>query len=304
MIRYQRTIQQAAACDGIGLHTGKPIHLVLKPAPANTGVVFVRTDLGGMEIKASAANTAAMSYATTVSGSGATVKTIEHLLAAFAGLSIDNVVVEIDGDEVPIMDGSARPFARLIAEAGVLTQEVLQPVIKITKPIFVREGNKQLAIWPADKPSISYFIDFNHPMLKEQSLNYQVSESGFLREVSDARTFGFLSDEAMLRANGLAKGASLDNAVVLDSDTVLNKDGLRYRDEFVRHKILDLIGDLSLAGMPIIGHIVAHKSGHALNAKMVHKLLSNPQHWMVLGSVEPTETTRMHEQLTHQLAAL
>jgi UDP-3-O-[3-hydroxymyristoyl] N-acetylglucosamine deacetylase len=157
-------------------------------------------------------------------------------------------------------------------------------VLKVIKPVFVREGNKQLAIWPAETTSISYFIDFNHPMLKEQSLQYQPTEEAFLREVSDARTFGFMSDVKALQANGLAKGASMDNAVALGEDSVLNKDGLRYKDEFVRHKILDLIGDLSLLGMPVIGHIVAHKSGHGLNAQMVSKLLNTAQCWILLGS--------------------
>lgn len=284
MIRSQRTLKNNITCEGIGLHTGQPVTMVLKPAPINTGIVFIRTDLGNARIKAVATSTAATSYATTLSQNNVSVKTVEHLLAAFNGLNIDNVYVEINAEEVPIMDGSARPFVRLIADAGIQTQEAIRPALKVIKPLFVREGSKQLAIWPADTTSISYFIDFNHPLLKEQSLQYQPTEETFLREVSDARTFGFLSDVETLRAKGLAKGASLDNAVALNEDSVLNKDGLRYKDEFVRHKILDLIGDLSLAGMPIIGHIVAHKSGHGLNAQMVSKLLNSPQNWIVMGA--------------------
>jgi UDP-3-O-[3-hydroxymyristoyl] N-acetylglucosamine deacetylase len=284
MIRFQRTLKTEISCDGIGLHTGKPVRMTLKPAQEGTGIVFLRSDLGGAEVKAIASNTASTGYATSLSQEGVFVKTVEHLLSAFAGLSIDNVVVELDSEEVPIMDGSARPFVRLIAEAGLRTLEALQPVLKIIKPVFVREGNKQLAMWPAEATNISYFIDFNHPMLKEQSLQYQPTEEAFLREVSDARTFGFLSDVKVLQENGLAKGASLDNAVALGENSVLNKDGLRYKDEFVRHKILDLIGDLSLLGMPVIGHIVAHKSGHALNAQMVSKLLNTPQSWVLFGS--------------------
>ncbi len=301
MIRFQRTIKNAIPCEGIGLHTGKTVKMMLKPAPAGTGVIFIRTDLGNTEIGAVAANTAATSYATTLSQNNASVKTVEHLLAAFSGLNVDNVYVEINADEVPIMDGSARPFVKLIADTGIRTQEMLQPILKVIKPIFVREGNKQLAIWPAETTSISYFIDFNHPMLKEQSLQYQQSEEMFLREVSNARTFGFLSDVKTLQANGLARGASLDNAVALGEDSVLNKDGLRYKDEFVRHKILDLIGDLSLVGMPIIGHIVAHKSGHGLNAQMVSKLLSSPHNWMLLGS---SKEEGNHPELHLQHAAL
>ncbi len=288
MVRFQRTLKTEIHCEGIGLHTGKPVRMALKPALAGTGIVFRRTDLGGAEVKAVAANTASTGYATSLSVNSVSVKTVEHLLAAFAGLNIDNVVVELDSEEVPIMDGSARPFVRIIVEAGIRTLETLQPVLKIIKPLFVREGNKQLAIWPAETTSVSYFIDFNHPMLKEQSLQYQPTEEAFLREVSDARTFGFLSDVKALQANGLAKGASLDNAVALGEDSVLNKDGLRYKDEFVRHKILDLIGDLSLLGMPVIGHIVAHKSGHGLNAQMVTKLLNTPQSWVLLGSAAET----------------
>jgi UDP-3-O-[3-hydroxymyristoyl] N-acetylglucosamine deacetylase len=276
--------------------------MLLKPAPIDTGVVFIRTDLGGCEIAAVAANTAATSYATTLSQNGTSVQTVEHLLSAFAGLNIDNVFIEINAEEVPIMDGSAAPFIRLIADAGIQTQEKLQAVIKIIKPIFVREGNKQIAIWPAEAPSISYFIDFNHPMLKEQSLQYLPSEESFLREVADARTFGFLSDVKTLQANGLAKGASLDNAVALGEDSVLNKEGLRYKDEFVRHKILDLIGDFSLVGMPIIGHIVAHKSGHALNAQMVNKLLQSQQNWILVGSSE--EATVKQQEMQYQQVAL
>jgi UDP-3-O-[3-hydroxymyristoyl] N-acetylglucosamine deacetylase len=290
MIRYQRTISETIHCEGIGLHSGKAVKMTMRPAPVDTGIVFVRTDLGGIELAVVSANTGATSYATTLGRNGASVGTVEHLLSAFSGLNIDNAIVEIDAEEVPIMDGSAGPFIRMIARAGIRSQKKFQPVLKVIKPVFVREGNKQIAVWPADTTSISYFIDFNHPMLKEQSLHYLPSEESYLREVADARTFGFLSDVRTLQANGLAKGASLDNAVALGEDSVLNKEGLRYKDEFVRHKILDLIGDFSLIGMPVIGHIVAHKSGHALNARMVSKLLDSPQNWIIIGSEEETSS--------------
>ena len=302
MLRFQRTIKKEILFNGIGLHTGKQAMMILKPAPVDTGIVLVRTDLGSTEINAAAANTAATSYSTTLSRNGVSVQTVEHLLAAFGGLGIDNVRVEIDSEEVPIMDGSAGPFVRSLADAGIQTQEKIQPVVKILKPVCVRGGNKQIAIWPSEKPSISYFIDFNHPMLREQSLHAPFSEDGFLREIADARTFGFLSDADVLRANGLAKGVSMDNAVVLGEETVLNKEGLRYTDEFVRHKILDLIGDLALTGMPIIGHIVAHKSGHGLNAQMVSKLLNSPQNWIVLGSPEVEKEPAREAQYQHQAA--
>jgi UDP-3-O-[3-hydroxymyristoyl] N-acetylglucosamine deacetylase len=301
MIRYQRTIKKDIICNGIGLHTGKTVQMTLKSAATGTGVVFIRTDLANTRIRASAANTDTTSYATSLSRNSVSVKTVEHLLAAFAGLNIDNVYVELDGEEIPIMDGSARPFVKLIADAGILTQESFQPALKIIAPIFVRDGSKQLTIWPSEKMSISFFIDFPHPLLKEQSVHYRPTEEAFLREVSEARTFGFMSDVRVLQANGLAKGASLDNAVALDEKSVLNDGGLRFRDEFVRHKVLDLIGDLSLAGMPIIGHIVAHKSGHSMNAQMVGKLLNSPQTWILVGSPEDTGVSRQ-EPLVQQAA--
>jgi UDP-3-O-[3-hydroxymyristoyl] N-acetylglucosamine deacetylase len=297
MFRYQRTIKNIVSCEGIGLHSGKQVKMKIKSAPAGAGIVFIRADMGRAAVRAIAANTAATSYATTLKQNGASVMTVEHLLSAFAGLNIDNACVEIDAEELPIMDGSARPFVRLIADAGIQSQNLPQTMLKVIRPVFVREGNKQIAIWPAETASISYFIDFNHPMLKEQSLQYQPSEEAFLREVSDARTFGFLSDVKTLQANGLAKGASLDNAVALGEDSILNEDGLRYKDEFVRHKILDLIGDMSLVGMPVIGHIVAHKSGHGLNARMAAKLLTSPESWVLVGSSERAEIKQQEPQL-------
>jgi UDP-3-O-[3-hydroxymyristoyl] N-acetylglucosamine deacetylase len=304
MLRLQRTIKNEIQFEGIGLHSGRSARIQLAPASVDSGVVFIRTDMNRAEIEAIASNTAAIGYATTLSRNGVSVQTVEHLLAALAGLGIDNVSVEIDAQEVPIMDGSAALFVRRIADAGIKTQKRPRPMIKVVKPIIVRDGNKQLAIWPSEAPSVSYFIDFNHPLLKEQSLHYQVSEENFLREVSDARTFGFLGDEDALRAKGLAKGASLDNVVVLGDDAVLNKEGLRYKDEFVRHKILDLVGDLSLLGMPIIGHIVAHKSGHGLNAQMVAKLLHNPQNWIVVNAAEEAEVIPRQPEVQYQHAAL
>lgn len=301
MIRFQRTIKKAINCEGIGLHSGKPATMTIKPAPEDTGIVFIRTDLQGREVAAAARNIGATSYATTITENGATVQTVEHLLSAFAGFHIDNVFVEIDGDEVPIMDGSARPFMRLFADAGIENQDRIQPMLKILRPVFVRDGNKQIAIWPADSTSISYFIDFNHPMLRQQSMQYAASEESYLREIAAARTFGFMSDVKALQANGLAKGASMDNAVALGDESVLNKEGLRYKDEFVRHKILDLIGDFALVGMPVIGHIVAHKSGHALNAQMVGKLLNNPQDWIMIGSTEETTVPQHAVQYQHAL---
>jgi UDP-3-O-[3-hydroxymyristoyl] N-acetylglucosamine deacetylase len=283
MIRAQRTMKKAVSCEGIGLHSGQAVRMTIKPAPADAGIVFIRTDLGNAEIRAHAANTTATSYATTLGQNGIVVKTVEHLLSAFAGLGVDNAFIEIDAEEVPIMDGSARFFVQVITAAGIQPLDAIQPMLKVTQPVFVRDGNKQVAVWPAETTSISYFIDFNHPMLKEQSLQYQPSEEDYAREIADARTFGFLSDVKTLQAYGFARGASLDNSVALDCNSVLNAGGLRYADEFVRHKILDLIGDLMLAGMPIVGHIVAHKSGHSLNARMISKLLADRRSWVAVS---------------------
>ncbi len=302
MTRFQRTIRKTITVEGVGLHSGRAVRMLLLPAAVGRGVLFVRTDLGGIEIAATAENTSATNYATTLSRNNASVNTVEHLLAALAGLGIDNVIIEIDGDEVPILDGSAAPFVRLIAEAGIQAQSGLRPAIKITRPVFVREGTKQIALWPADSPSISYFIDFDHPLLREQALNIPVSEESFLRELADARTFGFLSDVQMLQANGLARGGSMENAIVLDEEKVLNQEGLRHRDEFVRHKVLDLIGDLSLAGMPIIGHVVAHKAGHSLNARMVKKLLMHPECWALVGTPAAARELPQEAQYQYQAA--
>lgn len=297
MLRFQRTIKHSISFEGVGLHTGASVRMTLLPAPADTGVVFLRTDSGYAEIRAVAANRAATGYATTLGSNGTTVQTVEHLLGALAGLGIDNAIIEIDGEEVPIMDGSARPFVKGIVDAGIVALDKVQPVLKIVKPLFVREDGKQLAIWPAETPSVSSFIDFDHPLLREQSVNVPVSEESFLREVSDARTFGFLRDEPTLRERGLAKGASLDNTIVLSDDGVLNRDGLRSHDEFVRHKVLDVIGDLALVGMPIIGHVVAHKPGHSLNAKMVTKLLNSPWSWIVLGAADDTASPARRQEV-------
>jgi UDP-3-O-[3-hydroxymyristoyl] N-acetylglucosamine deacetylase len=292
MIRYQRTIKDTIQLHGIGLHSGKQVNVKIKPAPVNTGIVFARTDLGNAEVRAIAANTADTSYATSLRQNGASVQTVEHLLGAFAGLGVSNAFIELDAEEVPIMDGSAGPFMRMIAETGIRTQDRVQPVLKVMRPVFVREDGKQLAIWPADTTGISCFVDFDHPLLREQSLTYTASEDNFIREVADARTFGFMRDVQLLQANGLAKGASLENAVALNDDGVMNKEGLRYHDEFVRHKVLDIIGDLALVGMPVIGHVVAHKSGHRLNALMTAKLLKSSMNWVLVGDPDRTAPRR------------
>lgn len=301
MIRYQRTIKNPVSCSGIGLHSGKPVHMTLLPAETDRGIVFVRTDLGRSEVKAAAANTAATNHATTLRNGRASIQTVEHLLAALSGLGISNLIIEIDGGEAPIMDGSAGPFLRVIVDAGIRTQNKVQPVLKVTRPLFLKDGDKEIAIWPSETPGISCFIDFDHPLVHEQSMSYTGSEENFIREVADARTFGFLKDVEALQASGLALGGSLENAVVLDGETVLNKEGLRFGDEFVRHKVLDIIGDLALAGMPIIGHVVARKSGHSLNAKLVAMVLQDPRNWVHVG--DPSAAPRRREKAVYQQPA-
>jgi UDP-3-O-[3-hydroxymyristoyl] N-acetylglucosamine deacetylase len=298
MIRYQRTIKDNITFMGIGLHSGKSATMTLRPAPVDTGIIFVRTDLGGASIEAASFNTAATTYATTLQRDSASVQTVEHLLGALAGLGITNAFVDLNGAEVPILDGSAGPFIRKIVETGLRTQEKVQPVLKVTRPVSVRDGGRQLAIWPANTTSISYFIDFDHPLVREQSITYDASEESFIREIADARTFGFLRDVETMQAKGLAKGGSLENAVMLGPDRVLNKDGLRYHDEFVRHKVLDIIGDLALVGMPVIGHVVAIKAGHALNAQMVARLLQSPLNWVLVG--DPERASSRREQVVYQ----
>lgn len=286
-MKYQRTIASTIECSGIGLHSGQKIKMRILPAPSDTGIIFQRTDLGsGFELQALSDNVVDTSLNTTLGKNRVQIQTVEHLLAALAGLGIDNVFIELDGSEVPIMDGSATPYVYLLTSAGIRRQGQLQRFIKILEPIEIREEDRFAAFYPSDSPEISYEIDFDHPMLKKQRYDYRVNEDSFVREIARARTFGFLKEVEYLQAHGFAKGGSLDNAIVIGDYRILNPDGLRYPDEFVRHKILDSIGDLSLAGSPIIGHFHAVKSGHALNAKLVQKLLASHEKWQFITHLE------------------
>ncbi len=264
--------------------------MTLLPAPAGTGIIF---RVGGKgdgwreEIKAVSENVGDTSYATTLvggrsSGGGARVRTVEHILAALAGLGVDNAYAELSGPEVPIMDGSARPFVDALREAGLQTLSARRRYIKIVKPVTVHDGDKVAALLPSPVARVTCRIEFNHPLIMDQEITIDLDAASFEHEIADARTFGFLRDIEMLEKAGLAKGASLENAVVVGEAHILNPGGLRYPDEFVRHKALDLIGDLSLAGMPIIAHAVMDKSGHQLNQRLVKKLLAEKDAWMVL----------------------
>jgi UDP-3-O-[3-hydroxymyristoyl] N-acetylglucosamine deacetylase len=276
----QRTLRRQVACAGIGLHSGHKVTLTLKPAPADTGIRFRRTDLG-VEIPASVAHVSGTNHATVLSSNGATVETVEHLLAAIASMGLDNAVVELDHREVPVMDGSSAPFAYLIQEAGLKTLTTPRRYLKVLRPITVSRGDKLMSLYPSDYFKVTYSISFDHPLLRHQSHTMVVNEASFVEDIAPARTFGFLHEVEVLRQQGLAQGGSLENAIVLSETGVLNNQ-LRYEDEFVRHKILDAIGDLSLVGYPIIGHLVAHRAGHALHTAFAKRVLEDADAWKLV----------------------
>ena len=289
----QRTLMNEVGCTGIGLHTGEKVKINLRPAPVNSGIKFVRTDLKGRpEVEVRFDNVFDTTLATTIGTNGCKVSTIEHLMAAFFGLGIDNAVVELDGPEVPIMDGSAAPFVFLIKSGDIREQKSPKQFIVIKKPFKVDDGNRSVSIYPSKELKITYMIDFQHPLLRNQEYELTFSGRDFVREISTARTFGFLKDVETLKKNGLARGGSLDNAVVIDDFRIINEDGLRFDDEFVRHKILDFIGDISIVGSPIIGHFVVKKSGHFLNQQMLKKLMESKKHWKVMTFKTPEECTK------------
>ncbi len=273
----QRTLTEAISCQGVGLHTGAPVTLTLRPAPAHHGIVFVRTDTPRpVSIPALAEYVVDTSLATTLGKDGVKVGTVEHLLSALAGLGLDNVRVELDGPEVPVMDGSAEHFVQMVAGAGVRELEEKRSYLVIKKPVTVTEGDKEASLDPSRRFRVSCTIDFEHPLISSQSFEVDLCDRRFSGEISRARTFGFLRDVEKLKKLGLARGGSLDNAIVVDESSILNPDGLRFPDEFVRHKILDAIGDVSLFGRPVIGHLKVFKTGHSLNHKLVQKVLADP----------------------------
>ena len=278
----QRTMRNSIRATGVGLHTGKKVYLTLRPAPVNTGIIFRRVDLDPVvEIPAKAENVSDTQLSTTLSAGDASVSTVEHLLSAMAGLGIDNAYVDINASEVPIMDGSAGPFVFLIQSAGIDEQNAAKQFIRIKREVTVREDDKIATLLPREGFKVSFTIDFDHPAFKGHSHTAEVDfgSTSFVREVSRARTFGFMREFEYLRSRGLARGGSLDNAIVIDDYRVLNEDGLRYEDEFVRHKVLDAIGDLYLLGKSLIGEFKAYKSGHSLNNKVLRSLLAQPDAW-------------------------
>jgi len=282
----QRTLRRSVSCVGIGLHSGCKVTLSLKPAPTDHGIRFRRTDRNDFELPATVRHLAEFQLATGLARDQVSVETVEHLLAALVSMGVDNVVVELNSPEVPIMDGSAAPFIYLIQEGGLKRQPKPRRYLKIVRPIALSRGEKRIALYPSDHFKVTYSISFDHPLLRHQSRTLTITEESFVEEVAPARTFTFLKDVEMLRQNGLALGGSLENAVVLGETGVLN--ALRFEDEFVRHKILDAVGDLALVGYPVIGHLVAHRAGHALHTEFASRILEETQAWrLVEGPLEP-----------------
>ena len=286
----QRTLSSIVKASGVGLHTGEKVQIALKPAAQNTGIIFRRIDLDPVQqIKALAENVIDTTLGTSIGNNNASIMTVEHLLAAFAGLGIDNVLVDLHGPEVPIMDGSSAPFVFLIESAGIEEQNAVKKLLRIKKMIRVEEGDKFAEFKPYNGYRISFEINFDHPMIKKKTTNLSLDFSTltFLKEISRARTFGFLKEVETLRSHNLALGGSLDNAVVLDDYRILNQDGLRYQEEFVRHKILDVVGDLYLMGHIMVGEFNGYASGHELNNKLILKLFSDQTAW---EEIEATDT--------------
>ncbi len=286
----EKTIKKTVSCTGIGLHSGKQIQMSLVPAGKGEGIVFVRKDLGGIKIPANAKHVVPSHFATVLEAEGATVQTVEHLLAAVSAMEIDNLVIELNASEVPALDGSAFPFVSLLQKAGLLEQNRKRSFIEILKPVTVSEQGKSVTMHPSSAFEVSCHIDFAHPLISKQSYHYWHSRSAFIGELSSARTFGFLKDYDFLKEQGLALGGSLDNTIVVGKDEILNEKGLRYSDEFVRHKVLDLIGDFMMLGKPILGHVEAHCSGHKLHAKLVQAIAENKKAWRIVDMPMPASS--------------
>ena len=272
----QRTIRKRVTVDGIGLHTGEPASITFRPAPPNSGIHVVRGDLpGSPSISVAAVHVGATTMATTLKGAAFSVSTVEHCFSSLAAFRIDNLIIELSGPEIPIGDGSARIFMEALLSAGLVDQDEPRRYCYITQPIFYGDGEKHAYVVPYNGLRITCTIDFDHPSIGRQSFDLDINENSFARELSSARTFGFLKDVEAMRSRGLARGGSLDNAVVLDDGSVMNPGGLRYNDEFVRHKMLDACGDLVTLGVPLMGHVVLYKAGHDVMNKLVRKIIES-----------------------------
>jgi UDP-3-O-[3-hydroxymyristoyl] N-acetylglucosamine deacetylase len=281
--KNQRTLADSVRCRGIGLHSGREVVMVIHPAPENHGIKFMRSDLPDNPVIPARFNCVVdTSLATVVGTDGIIVSTVEHLMASLAGLSIDNALVELSAYEIPVMDGSAGPFTDTIMSAGIKNQEAPRHFFHLKKPIVLEEQDRFVGAYPDSTFRITCEIDFDHPVIMQQTCTIEVTDTAFQCEVSSARTFGFLREVELLKNYGLARGGSLDNAIVVDEDKILNSDGLRFQDEFVRHKLLDCIGDFSLLGMPILAHIVTKKSGHTFNHAFLKKFFETRDAWDTL----------------------
>lgn len=299
LVSSQTTLAGPAGCRGVGLHSGAAIEMTLRPAATGSGVHLLRTDVpaGTGEIKAELSQVVDDRLSTMLGNRhGVSVSTVEHLMAALAGCGVDNVVVEVDGPEIPVMDGSAAPFVRLIQKAGIVAQDAPRRAIKVLKPIMVGDGTSMIGLAPAEALSIEFSIDFEAPAIGHQALSVDMVNGTFTDCIAAARTFGFAEEVDRLRAAGLARGGSLDNAIVIDGARILNQGGLRFQDEFVRHKILDCLGDLYLAGAPIIARVTACRSGHAANHDLLRALFADPEAWIYCDALNDPE----HAQRTQE----
>ncbi len=286
---FQTTVERAVATSGVGLHTAVQCRLQLVPAPADTGIVFRRTDLDNFEVEANGRNVAKVSYATSLMKRGVWLSTTEHLLAALYSCGVDNVYVEMDALEVPILDGSAQPFIEMLEQAGIRKLRKRRKYLKVLKPVEYAESGRKIGIYPAEEFRVRCFVDFAHPKVGQQEVELKVNRETFTHLLARARTFCFLDDVEKLRAVGLIRGGSLENAIVLTKDGILNGE-LRFPDEFGRHKALDLIGDLALVGRPLKGLVVAHKAGHALHTALVQKLLADRSAWIESTGESPADS--------------
>jgi UDP-3-O-[3-hydroxymyristoyl] N-acetylglucosamine deacetylase len=298
----QRTLKNIIRATGVGVHTGQKVYMALRPAAIDTGIVFCRTDLPGYpEVRAHALNVHDTRLATVIEGNGARVSTVEHLMSAFAGLGIDNAYVDLSAEEVPIMDGSAGPFVFLLQSAGIEEQSKAKQYIRVLKPVTIQTGDKSVQLEPFEGFKLGFHIEFNHPVFKHSASQVEIdfADVSFVKEVSRARTFGFTHEVEMLRERGLGRGGSLDNAIVIDDFRVLNAEGLRFEDEFVKHKALDALGDLYMLGHPLIGAFYGHKSGHALNNQLVRALLADQSAYEMItfDTVEALPTAFANQRL-------
>jgi UDP-3-O-[3-hydroxymyristoyl] N-acetylglucosamine deacetylase len=277
-LSYEQTIRAAVECSGVGLHSGVSVHMRIVPASPGTGIVFRRTDLDDFQVEATGRNVAKVSYATSLMKKGVLISTTEHALSAFVGMGVDNAFVELDNLELPILDGSALPIVEMIQQVGLRRQKRLRQYLRVLKPVEVREGEKFVGLYPAENFSVCYTINFPHPLIGEESICVDLSRGDYARDIAPARTFGFLHEVEALRNMGLIRGASEENAIVLTADGIKNGP-LRFPNEFVRHKVLDLIGDLSLIGHQVLGRVVADRAGHAMHTAMVSRLMRDPSSW-------------------------